>query len=193
DYYGKVLLAAEEHGYMNLLQSALNDMGIVYMDQADFVKATELFTRSLNAANKVGDREAATVDTCNLGVSSERQGMYERAGQFFGDCLRLAEQGAKPDLTIPALEGLATVYRRGGQNKLALEYYDRALQTAIELVDKSRQSELAWCKAGVYHDLGEYKTSIEFSERARRLADEIREPNYSYLALTLIGKNYLAL
>jgi len=31
------------------------------------------------------------------------------------------------------------------------------------------------------------------SEQARSLADEIRKPNYSYLALTLIGKNYLAL
>ena len=164
DYYGKVLLAAEERGYMNLLHAVLNDMGIVYMDQADFVKATQLFTRSLDTANKTSDREAATIATCNLGVSSERQGMYELAGQIFGDCLRLANQGARLDLTIPALEGLATVYRRKGQNKLALDYYDRALRTATELGDKSRQSELAWCKAGVYHDLGEYKTSIEFSE-----------------------------
>src|SRR5207247_8088087 len=45
DYYGKVLLAAEERGYMNLLQSALNDMGIVYMYQAALVKASEHFTR----------------------------------------------------------------------------------------------------------------------------------------------------
>src|SRR5437867_2869580 len=39
----------------------------------------------------------------------------------------------------------------------------------------------------------EYKTSLEYSERARSLADEIHEPNYAYLALTLIGKDYLAL
>src|SRR5439155_9444805 len=110
DYYAKVLLGAEEHGYMNLLHAVLNDMGIVYMDQADFVKATQLFTRSLDTANKTSDREAATIATCNLGVSSERQGMYELAGQIFGDCLRLANQGARLDRTIPALDGLATVY-----------------------------------------------------------------------------------
>ena len=125
DYYDKVLLAAEEHGYMDILQSALNDLGILYMDQADFVKATALFTRSLNIANTVGDREAAAITTCNLGVSSERQGMYETAGQSFGDCLRLANHSARLDLTIPALEGLGTVYRQKGQHKLALEYYDQ--------------------------------------------------------------------
>src|SRR5216117_974603 len=30
DYYGKVLVAAEKLGYMDLLQSALNNLGIVY-------------------------------------------------------------------------------------------------------------------------------------------------------------------
>ncbi len=193
DYYGKVLVAAEEYGYTDLLRSALIDLGVVYIDQVDYVNATEFFNRSLDISNKLGDLEGATIATCNLGVSSERQGMYERAGQIFNDCFRLANQAGRPNRTIPALEGLATVYRRTAQNKLALEYYDRALQTATELGNKSRQSELAWCKAGVYHDLREYKTSIEFSERARSLADEIHEPNYSYLALTLIGKNYLAL
>jgi tetratricopeptide (TPR) repeat protein len=183
DHYGKVLGPAEEHGYVNLLRSALNDLGIVYMDQADFVKATEFFTRSLNLANEAGDREGATVATCNLGVSSERQGMYERAGQIFGDCLRLAKECARPDLTIPALEGLGTVCRRKAQHTLALEYYDGALRTATELSNKLRQSELEWWKAGVYFDLRDYKTSIELSERARRLADEIGETNYSLLVV----------
>ena len=97
---------------MDIIQSALNDLGNLYMAQADFAKATGLFTRSLSMANRLGDREAAAITTCNLGVSSERQGMYEPAGQSFSDCLRLANQAAKLDLTIPALEGLGTVYRQ---------------------------------------------------------------------------------
>jgi len=193
DCYSKVLQAAELHETTKLLQSVLNDLGILYMDQVDFVKANEYFARSLAAAKEIKDQEAATIATCNLGVTNERQGMYQRAGEAFSDCLKLANQGARLDLTLPALEGLGTIYRRTGQNKQALGYYDRALQAAIKMGDRLRQSELLWRKAGVYYDLREYKTSIELSEQARSLADEIHEPNYSYLALTLIGKNDLAL
>jgi CHAT domain-containing protein len=178
---------------MDIIQSALNDLGNLYMAQSDFAKATGLFTRSLSMANRLGDREAAAITTCNLGVSSERQGMYEPAGQSFSDCLRLANEAARLDLTIPALEGLGSVYRQKGQQELSLEHYDRALQTAIELSDKSRQSELLWRKARLYHDLRKYEASIALSEQSWRLADEIHKPNFSYLALTLIGKNHLAL
>jgi hypothetical protein len=38
------------------------------------------------------------------------------------------------------------------------------------------------------YDLGEYEKSIELSASAGRLADEIDEANYSYLALSLRGK-----
>jgi DNA-binding beta-propeller fold protein YncE len=43
------------------------------------------------------------------------------------------------------------------------------------------------------YDLGECEKSIELSASAGPLADEIDEANYSYLALSLRGKRYLAL
>ena len=193
NYFGKVLLAAEKQGYPILLKAVLNDLGILYMDQADFAKATQLLTRSLQIATEKDDREAAIKATCNLGVVSERQGEYGSADARFRECLRLADQVPALNLTIPALEGLATVYRRRGQHKLAIDYYDRALQVATNLGDKMRQSELAWWKAGAYYDLGDFERSIELSSKAGKLADEIHETNFSYLALTMSGKNYLAL
>ena len=46
---------------------------------------------------------------------------------------------------------------------------------------------------GNEYDLGDYERALDLSSEAGRLANEIHEPNYSYLALTLIGKSYLAL
>jgi CHAT domain-containing protein len=192
-YYNKVLPAAEKHGYQSRLKTVLMDLGNLYLDQADFGRATALFTRSLQIAAEIGDREAEIIATCNLGVTHERQMKYERAGELFENCLRLADQSAVPNLRILALEGLATLYRRSGQFERALEYYERALQIATKLGEKLRQSELEWWKAGVYYDLGDYTRSIELSTVAGNLADEIHETNYSYLALTLRGKNHLAL
>ncbi len=193
DCYGKVQTAAEKKGYKRLLQSVFNDLAVLYMDQADFVKATELFSRSLNTAAQLGDEEAVTLATCNLGVCDERQGMYKRAAERFGNCLRLANQSARPGLSILALEGLAAVYRSIGQHGPALESFDKALHIATTFGDKLRQSELAWWKALVYYDLGDYARSLELSALARTLADEIQEANYSYLALSQSGKCLLAL
>ena len=96
-------------------------------------------------------------------------------------------------MVIPALEGLANVNRRKGESKLALEEYDQAEQVALKLGDKLRQSELAWCQAGFHYELGNFEKSEELSGIAGRLADEIHEANYSYLALTQSGKSLLAL
>jgi len=192
-YYSKALIDAEKAGYRSRLMTVLIDLGNLYLDQADFEKATELHTRSLKIATEMGDRAAEVISMCNLGVANERQGKYEAAGGYFKECLRLAEQAVPPTMVIPALEGLATIHRRKSQPERALQLYDQALQIALKLGDKMRQSELAWWKAGAYYDLGDFERSIELSSKAGKLADEIHETNFSYLALTMSGKNYLAL
>ena len=83
--------------------------------------------------------------------------------------------------------------RRTGGYKPALAYYDQAIEIATHLGDRQRQSELAWGKASVYYGQLRYRSSIELSERALKLAEEIEHPEFASLALTLIGKNYLAL
>lgn len=193
DSYAKALAGAEEKGFKKLQQSALNDLGILYMDQGDFVKATEFFTKSLHASGAGGDMDTTTLATCNLGVSSERQGRYERAAEIFSDCLKLAEQSARPNFEILALEGLATAYRGESKHEVALEYLDRALMAATKLRDRLRQSELLWRKGVIFYDRREYERSLDFSNRALLLAEDIHETNYSYLALDLMGKNYVAL
>ena len=191
--YDEVLRAAEKNGDRSCQHAVLNDMGLVYMDQADFRTATELFTRSSIIANQLGDREAKAIAICNLGVVNERQERFTRAGERFNECLRVAQEIPAPKLEIPALEGLATVALRARRYDEALRNYDKANEIAVKLGDKLRQSELAWCKAGTYHDLGNYGKAIELAARAGELADELHEANYSYLALTASGKSHLAL
>jgi CHAT domain-containing protein len=64
---------------------------------------------------------------------------------------------------------------------------------ATKLGDRLRQSELAWRKAGVFYETGNFEQSAKLSAWAGDRAEEIHESNYSYLALTLTGKSHLAL
>ncbi len=192
-YFSDVLLASEKSNYRSRQYGVLNDLGLLYMDQADYETATQQFTRSLKIGKEAGDPDAIMAATCNLGVTSERQGKYKTAGDFFNKCMVLAERESAPQYLIPAMEGLATVLGRQGLHKQALDEYDKAMHVATKLGDKLRESELSWWKAGVYYDLRDYGKSLDLAREAERLAEEIQETNYSYLALTLVGKSYLAL
>ncbi|MGH9763097.1 MAG: CHAT domain-containing protein, partial [Blastocatellia bacterium] len=193
EFYRRALSAAEAKGDMEWTLSALRALGLLYMDQADYAKATDFFNRSLETARRADDTEDVIVNLHDLALIDQRQGNYEDAATKFQAVLSLAEKGARPDLIIPPLEGLGSAYHKLGRYDSAMSCYDRALDIAGRLNDRERQCELNWWKGGVYYDLGSYDKSVEFSTRAAKLADDISEPNLSYLALTQLGKARLAL
>jgi CHAT domain-containing protein len=193
EYYHKALLLAEESNSQDRLQGVLNNLGLLYIDQGDYSKADELLRRALQIATKIDDEDGIITISQDLALLDQRQGKYESAVTRFAEVVKLAEKGQLPNLIIPPLEGLGSAYHKLGRYDLALRHYDRALEIAAHLGDRLRQSELNWWKGGVYYDLGEYDESITLSLLAAKLADDVSEPNLSYLALTQLGKARIAL
>ena len=70
--FSSVLQEAEKNHHREVRIAILNDRGLLYMDQADFKTAAELFFRSFNSAKETGDLTARTTGACNLGVVNER-------------------------------------------------------------------------------------------------------------------------
>ena len=190
--YTRALNLAENNKYQDRVQAVLNALGLLYIDQGDYSKATSLLDRALQIASKAGDKLGVITISHDLALVDQRRGNYETAIKGFTDVLALAKAGGSPDLVIPPLEGLGSAHHKIGHYQLALEYFGKALDIATQLGDKMRQCEIAWWRASIYYDLRRYEESIHESMRASSLADEISEPNLSYLSLTQLGKSRIA-
>jgi CHAT domain-containing protein/tetratricopeptide (TPR) repeat protein len=192
-FYNRALAVAQAGAKTDLALAATNGLGILYLDQGDYAKATEFLTRALAASENNEDGQYRFNALHNLALIDQRQGKYRDAASKFSELLALAEKNKLTDQIAPQLEGLGSAYHKLGQYGLAMDAYNRGLEIAGRLGDRIRQCELTWYKGGAYYDLKQYDRSLDMSVLAAKMADDISEPNLSYLALTQAGKARLAL
>src|SRR6185436_4519155 len=74
-----------------------------------------------------------------------------------------------------------------------IQSFDKALDIAERIGDRSRQGEIQWWKGDVLYAQGLYEKALSQAEEAYRLSSKPEVPNISRLALTLKGKALLAL
>lgn len=81
-------------------------------------------------------------------------------------------------LQFRALMELGIEYSLQGNNHLALQYYEKALNAASILDDASLLSECYGSMGILYKSRGDYVTALNFYEKALALAKKIGDPNW---------------
>lgn len=174
------------------LATVFANIGVLYMEQCDYSKASEFYNQSLALFIEVNNKREIARTLMNIGVINQRIRNYESALDKFQDALKRAEDIAASDIVVAAQEGLGTVYYEQGKYPVALEWLDKAWSKTQTIGDKVRMTELLWRKGQVFYSQSEYVKSSDVTNRAVELATQLRLPLMTYLALTLKGKAYQA-
>lgn len=191
-YLSRARSVAETLRYKSKLARVLNSIGILYADQGDYPKALDTLDQALRLAEQEKDqRELATIPI-NFGAINRVQGKYDEALKNFRDSLQRAERIEAPDIVAAAQQGIASVYQATGANAEALEWLDRSWETAQRTGEKNRLAELLWRKAELQLATNDIQQAIESARKASDLAERLRLPVISYLALTTQGRAYIA-
>ena len=168
------------------------NIGVLYMEQRDYSKASEFYNQSLAMFTEVNNKPEIARTLMNIGVINQRVRNYDSAFERFQDALKRAEEIAASDIVIAAQEGLGTVCYEQGRYQSALEWLDKAWSKAQTTGDKIRMTELLWRKGQVFYSQGDFAKSSALASDAANLATQLRMPVMTYLSLTLKGKAYSA-
>lgn len=121
------------HGNPAVQARALNDMGEIYQNGADYAKAEELFRKSLTLAEK-DNLEAPRVSALtSLGNLYLEQKNYPLALEYHKRCLQFAEKLANREKLIISLYSLANTCFRMGDYDNALKYADQSINLGREI------------------------------------------------------------
>jgi CHAT domain-containing protein len=173
------------------LGNSLNSLGLLYLEQEDYFKATDYFNQSLQAYQSQHNQTEIAMVFSNLGVVFQRQNKYQQALDYFKKGEQKAKENLDNDVMIAAKQGIGAVYRAQGKYQAALEVLDSGLSMAKELDDKIRIAELLWRKAEVFYSIGDYEQTAVLAEESFKLAHQLRQSNLSCYAATLLGKAQL--
>lgn len=174
------------------LATVFANIGVLYMEQRDYSKASEFYNQSLAIFTEVNNKREIARTLMNIGVINQRVKNYESAFDRFQDALKRAEEIEAYDIAVAAQEGLGTVCYEQGRYQAALEWLDKAWSKAQTTGDKIRMTELLWRKGQVFYSQGDFARSSALASDAANLAMQLRLPVMTYLSLTLKGKAYSA-
>lgn len=136
--------SAPPNNLLNRKAAAMNDLGVAYHMQSDYVKALDHYFGSLAIAEKTGDKNRIATQMGNIGLIYADQGEYPKALNYYFKVLKMSEsvpeelrQTTDKNGISRYLGNIGAAYHHQAKYKEALEYYTRALLLKEELGDKS--------------------------------------------------------
>jgi len=145
---------------------------------------------ALEAARRLGDREAEGIHLGNLGLAYADLGDPRRAIGFYEQTLQIHREIGDRRGEGNALGNLGTAYHTLGDPRRAIGFYEQALEIAREIGDRRGEGNALGNLGSAYADLGDPLRAIGFYEQRLAIAREIGDRRGEGNALGNLGSAY---
>ncbi|MFN8442381.1 MAG: protein kinase [Caldilineaceae bacterium] len=115
---------------------ALNMLGVMSSEKADYKTAYNYYQESIAIAEQSGDTRMVTVSLINLGSDAQMQRDFAAAHDYLSRGLSMAHAIGAQSSMAQALSNLAIVKNLEGDQNLALDYINQALTIDREIEDR---------------------------------------------------------
>jgi PAS domain S-box-containing protein len=132
-----IRLSKEKKQFKSLI-SAYNNLGIIYANIGDFVKAKYWILKGFNIASDNKDMVGTGQCMNNLAEVYRYQKQYEKSLEYIRIAIDIHKKNKQPDLTARSYMNLAIIYKDMGNYKEALD----ANNSALEILKKSNDRDL---------------------------------------------------
>jgi adenylate cyclase len=170
DYLLRALPLCEEIGDTEMFGVISENIGELYFEKGDNVKALEYYTKAVSV---LGDNPNAPFAYNGIGKVYLRQGNIEEALKYHNQALSLAEKLDVKLRIIESLQGIANVYNKKSDFKTAISYYTRAENLAVELKSNPNLKDLYKLIATAYEKAGDYKNAFVYQTRLDKIKDTL--------------------
>jgi tetratricopeptide (TPR) repeat protein len=144
----------------------LNNLGAINYKSGEWGRATEMYERSLETFERVGDVHGMAQTWSNLGLVYADKGEWDRAIEMYERSLQGLERVGDVHGMAQTWGNLGSVYLQKGEWDRAIEMYERSLETKERLGDVYGMAQ-TWANLGsICLRKGEWDRAIEMYERS---------------------------
>ncbi len=170
------LAVATQYGDVGAIGHATNLTAIIHWQQGDLDEAERLYAAAHEHALDAGESKLAAMTSQNLGVVANVRGDLETAARHYETSLATYRSlGLAPDVCV-ALNNLGLLYSQREQWNEAARCYDEAYGVAEVLGDRGACMRIEVNRAEGLVAQGEPTLALAACDRARRIADQVKEP-----------------
>jgi class 3 adenylate cyclase len=162
----------KEMGDKSGMATSYNNLGNIYLEQSDYVKALQHYQKALDLI-ETSNKQKASIYYSNIGSIYLVQGIHTKALEQFQKALSLSEELNDKDGVAVAYNNIGLIYNEVGDATKALEYYQKSVDINKELGDKQGLAE-SYINIGVIKKAdGDYEQALDYQQKSLVLEKEL--------------------
>jgi two-component system, NtrC family, sensor kinase len=183
DYHHQSLALNKEFGNIGGIATSLGNIGLIYKLKGDIHKAENHFLRSLELRQKTGNQFGIIDSLLLLAEIYLDKNKIEKAETLVQELTEKLSHIQTKVLEIRVLVIKGKLEKVKGNFKTALDYYQKALEMALETGREYDEKDVYKLLSDVYKGINDfenaYKTYILYNEKEKKI---LGEKNYRYIA-----------
>jgi CHAT domain-containing protein/Tfp pilus assembly protein PilF len=173
---GVILAKVEESGDLERRGRIHGLAGSIYSDLADFKKASEHLTLSLEISREIGDRGAEQAYLAQLGVVYGKLGKHQQALEVYERALKMAREVGDRLSEGRNIGLIGNLHAQLANYPQAIDAHLQAANIAREVGDRPSEAAQLGSVSSVYTALGDYPKALEYIQAASKIAREVNNP-----------------
>ena len=191
----EALAIAQETGNKSNTRDAMFGLGVRYMNQAEYVKASQFLFPALSLSDSIGDEESQLRVRNSIGNLYAHQNQFATAAPYYEQALALARKSGNKAREGVIVGNLGNIYyMQAGEDTAhldkALEYYKEALAIAEEQEDTLRLITMLNNVALVYCEKQMFDEALSVSGKVMGMILQQTDSTDLIFALTNYGRIY---
>ena len=192
----QALELAQNLNFQKGIAQAYNDLGIIYIDKANYRRATEYLEQALTIREGINDFTGIASIHNKLGIIHQKQGRLKDALEHQISALKIFQQLKQDKWIGYSLNNIAIIHNNLGNLEKALEYHQKALEYRILLKDREGETTSYGNMANLYANMKDTLQAVEYYKKAIDLSRELENndllsANLSNMAnIFMARKNY---
>lgn len=161
--------------YSKYLGNAINNMGIIALQNNDLEKAIDYFKNSLAYMQQADDKAGIASNLNNLGRMYERTGKKTEALDYFQKCLKLKEEIKDHKGIATCFTNIASVYRNFGEIDKSLEYHKKSLKISEAINDLHGIANSFNALGVTFYELGNIMSALDNYHKSLKIQEQIKD------------------
>jgi signal transduction histidine kinase len=170
----QALQLARELKFTKGIAQACNDIAIIYIDNAQYLRATKLLNESLVIREQLKDLPGIASICNKLGIIDQKQGRLKEALEHQIAALKIYQKLGQDKWIGYSLNNIAIIHQNLGNLDKAIQYHQKALEYRIKMKDQAGEATSYGNMANVYVRLYDTISAVNYYQKALNLSRSLK-------------------